>query len=76
MHPYSAQGAPNPNTHRSRHREKVVEHLLIGEVLREMWCRNHTNVEVLKPEVDAAGYDIVLSYLKTMRHVLELPRSS
>lgn len=59
----------DPNSYRSRHREKVVEHLLVGEILREMWCRNHPNVDVLKPEVDAAGYDVVFSYRKLMRHV-------
>jgi hypothetical protein len=34
-----------------------------------MWCRNHVNVDVLKPEVDAAGYDVVFSHGRVMRHV-------
>jgi len=61
--------ASDPNTYRSRHREKVVEHLLVGEILRELWCRECTNVDVLKPEVDAAGYDVVFSYRGITRHV-------
>jgi hypothetical protein len=34
-----------------------------------MWCRNRANVDVLKPEVDAAGYDVVFSMDRLMRHV-------
>jgi hypothetical protein len=59
----------DPNSYRSRHREKVVEHLLVGELLRELWCRECPNVDVLKPEVDAAGYDVVFSFRRITRHV-------
>ena len=53
----------------SSHREKVVEHVFLGELLRYLWVRRIAGVQVLKPEGDAAGYDLVLALGKTIRHV-------
>ena len=53
----------------SSHREKVVEHVFLGELLRHLWVRRIAGVQVLKPEVDASGYDLVLSLGKVIRHV-------
>ena len=53
----------------SSHREKVVEHVFLGELLRHLWVQKIAGVQVLKPEVDAAGYDLVLSLGKILRHV-------
>jgi hypothetical protein len=53
----------------SSHREKVVEHVFLGELLRHLWVRRIAGVQVLKPEVDAAGYDLVLALGKVIRHV-------
>ena len=53
----------------SSHREKVVEHVFLGELLRYLWVRRIAGVQVLKPEVDAAGYDLVLSLGPVIRHV-------
>lgn len=50
------------------YREKVVEHLLVGELLRHLWERGVV-VEVLKPEVDAEGYDVVFEVQGVTRHV-------
>lgn len=52
----------------STRREKVVEHLLVGELLRHFWVQN-ADVQVLRPEVDAAGYDVVLTKGRMTRHV-------
>lgn len=52
----------------SSYREKVIEHLLVGELLRYLWEKG-VGAEVLKPEVDAEGYDIVLEAEGVMRHV-------
>lgn len=62
--------APADERHfrQSTRREKVVEHLLVGELLRLFWVQN-SDVQVLKPEVDAAGYDIVLTKGRVTRHV-------
>jgi hypothetical protein len=50
-------------------RERIVEHVLVGELLRELWRRDVTNVEVLRPEFDAHGYDLVLTRGNVVRHV-------
>ncbi|TWO69113.1 hypothetical protein FN976_20475 [Caenimonas sedimenti] len=62
--------SPSDERHfrQSTRREKVVEHLFVGELLRLFWTQN-SNVEVLRPEVDAAGYDIVLTKGRVTRHV-------
>ena len=48
---------------KSRYREKVVEHIFVGELLRYLWARGMDGVEILTPEVDASGYDILRSHL-------------
>ena len=68
----SGKGERSPDERQYRsssHREKVVEHVFLGELLRYLWVQRIEGVQVLKPEVDAAGYDLVLSLGKTMRHV-------
>ncbi len=54
---------------KSRYREKVVEHVFVGELLRYLWSNGIDGVEVLTPEVDASGYDIVLTLDGVVRHV-------
>lgn len=46
----------------------MVEHLFVGELLRLFWVQN-ADVQVLRPEVDAAGYDVVLTKGRVTRHV-------
>lgn len=53
----------------SSHREKVVEHVFLGELLRHLWNAGISGIQVLKPEVDASGYDLVLSIGKVIRHL-------
>lgn len=50
-------------------REKVLEHLFVGELLRCLWCRGVRDIEVLRCEVDRAGYDLVLEANDVLRHV-------
>lgn len=50
-------------------REKVIEHLFVGDLLRILWQRGMRDIEVLRTEVDRAGYDIVLEANGVMRHV-------
>jgi len=54
---------------RSSYREKVVEHLFVGELLRYLWAKRAEAVDILKPEVDNGGYDIVVTHGKTVRHI-------
>jgi len=50
-------------------RERIVEHVFVGEALRRLWQRGVTDVEVLRSEFDAGGYDLVMSYRQTVRHI-------
>lgn len=54
---------------RSAYRESIVEHVMIGELLCYMWEAERGCVEVQKPQVDNGGYDLVLEYESTVRHV-------
>ncbi|SHK52435.1 hypothetical protein [Hymenobacter psychrotolerans] len=49
--------------------EQVVEHLFIAELLQEAWLRFNRVVEVMRSEVDAYGYDLVLECQGIVRHV-------
>jgi hypothetical protein len=53
----------------SRTVEKLMEHIFLSEVLQECWFRRRQVVEVLRAEVDAAGYDVVLEARGRIRHV-------
>jgi len=60
--------AKSDSLHSSR-REKLVEHLFVGEVLRTLWCRSVHEVDVLRAETDAAGYDIVIEVGSVARQI-------
>ena len=53
----------------SRTVEKLMEHIFLSEVLQECWFRRRQIVEVLRAEVDAAGYDLVLEVEGVIRHI-------
>ncbi|HEX3673682.1 MAG TPA: hypothetical protein VHU87_05365 [Rhizomicrobium sp.] len=50
-------------------REKIVEHVFIGEALRMLWRKKIFDAEILRSEFDAFGYDLVLERGDTTRHV-------
>ena len=50
-------------------REQALGHLFLGQILAEMWRSNQRDIEVLKGEVDRAGYDLVLESNGYIRHV-------
>ncbi len=50
-------------------REKVLEHLFVGELLRCLWRRGIRNMEVLRAEVDMGGYDLVVEANKVLRYI-------
>ncbi|MHC1945980.1 hypothetical protein IF803_16480 [Bradyrhizobium sp. UFLA06-06] len=50
-------------------RERIVEHVFVGDALRELWKLGIRDVEILRSEFDAYGYDIVMSYGAVVRHV-------
>jgi hypothetical protein len=50
-------------------REKLIEHVFVGDLLRLLWRRGALDVEVLRAEVDRGGYDLVLESNNVFRHV-------
>lgn len=53
---------------KSAAREKIVEHVFAARLLQYAWSIE-VDLEVLRSEVDAAGYDIVLEANGVVRHV-------
>ena len=43
----------------SSFREKLIEHLLMGGLLKRSWTRGDCSLEISRPEVDRTGYDLV-----------------
>ena len=54
---------------KSSYREKLIEHLFVGELLKLSWCEGSCSVEVAKPEVDNQGYDLIIEDSSVIRHV-------
>ena len=50
-------------------RERIVEHVFVGEALRALWRRGVIDVEVLRSEFDAHGYDLVMGRGAVVRHI-------
>lgn len=62
----------NPTAAHSEHsvlREKIIEHLFVGNVLRVLWRSSIMDVEVMRSEFDAHGYDLVITHGGLVRHV-------
>lgn len=53
----------------SSSREALIEHVFVAEVLQEAWFAREQRVDVLRSEVDAAGYDVVFECGAIVRHV-------
>jgi hypothetical protein len=69
LHRPATTGAASEHSLFSRYRESLLEHLLCGEIMRHLWLRGFARVEMLKPQVDDAGYDLVLEANRVVRHV-------
>nr|WP_186075457.1 hypothetical protein [Burkholderia gladioli] len=50
-------------------RERIVEHVFVGEAMRRLWQRGILDIEILRAEFDATGYDLVMCCGRVMRHV-------
>lgn len=61
------------DTHSSSTREAVLEHCFLAAVLRILWLRHAKHgapaPEVLRAEVDAHGYDVVVGVGQVTRHI-------
>ncbi|WP_456481006.1 hypothetical protein [Oceanithermus sp.] len=54
---------------KSSFRERLIEHLFVGELLKVSWLMDDAQLEVAKPDVDSQGYDLILENRGIMRHV-------
>ncbi|HVJ06294.1 MAG TPA: hypothetical protein VM578_11530 [Candidatus Saccharimonadales bacterium] len=69
---YPTRGEPTSNEAHFLHstlRERIVEHVFVGDALRRLWQLGVTDVEVLRSEFDAGGYDLAMSRGKVTRHI-------
>jgi len=57
------------DSHRSSHREMLIEHLLTGDIMKHLWLRDAPDLDVLKPQTDESGYDLALDSNDVLRHV-------
>jgi hypothetical protein len=53
----------------SSYREKLIEHLLVGELLKLSWKTKDFSLEISKPEVDNSGYDLIAEANGIIRHI-------
>lgn len=53
----------------SSYRERLIEHLFVGELLKLSWRNKDFSLEVSKPEVDNSGYDLIIEANGMLRHV-------
>ena len=53
----------------SSYREMLLEHLFAGAVMRHLWLKGFVRMELLKPQVDDGGYDLVLEANGIVHHV-------
>lgn len=64
--------APEGLDDHSRHsslRESIIDHLFVGELLRCLWRQGARTVELLRAEVDAGGYDLLIECNGIARHI-------
>lgn len=57
------------HTEHSTYREKLIEHLFVGELLKLSWRNEDCQLEVAKPEVDNSGYDVIIEANRVIRHI-------
>jgi hypothetical protein len=69
MHNAGVLTMPSQDQHQSVYRERLLEHLLIGELLRHAWLKDDACLEVARGEIDRTGYDVVLEAHGVIRHV-------
>jgi hypothetical protein len=50
-------------------RASIIDHLFLGELLRCLWAQGFRAIELLRAEVDAAGYDILIECNGIARHI-------
>ena len=57
------------NSRHSTLRERIIEHTFVADALRSLWRQGVLDVEVLRSEFDAHGYDLVMAQGQIVRHI-------
>lgn len=57
------------HTENSSYREKLIEHLFVGELLKLSWRHHCCSLEIAKPEVDNSGYDLIVEAKGVVMHI-------
>ena len=47
----------------------LLEHLFAGAIMRHLWLKGFTQLEMLKSQVDDSGYDLILEANSVVRHI-------
>lgn len=68
-YPTSPQSASACHYLHSSLREKLLEHVFIGELSRSLWRHGIHQIEILRPETDFAGYDLAIECRGVLRHI-------
>jgi hypothetical protein len=53
----------------SSYREQLVEYAFVSALLQDGWIRREQRIDVLRADVDGAGYDLVVECQGVTRHV-------
>ena len=59
----------NLDIYQSVYRERLLEHLLIGDLLKHSWLHAGATLEVSQPSIDRSGHDVVLEANGVTRHI-------
>jgi hypothetical protein len=54
---------------KSSFREKLIEHLFVGELLKRSWQGGECSLEIATPEVDDLGFDLIAEENGIIRHI-------
>lgn len=57
------------HTENSSYREKLIEHLFVGELLKLSWLYHGCSLDVATPEVDNSGCDLIVEVKGLVRHI-------
>jgi hypothetical protein len=53
----------------SSYREMLLEHLFAGAIMKHLWLKGYSRLEILKSQVDDSGYDLILEANNVVRHI-------
>jgi hypothetical protein len=61
--------SPAQHYQHSSYRERLIEQLFLGELLKLSWITQDCSLEVAQPEVDNSGYDVICEAGSVIRHI-------